>query len=84
MIGSGVLKIPPIEGLVKLFLVMPENGDINILVGSRLASHPEVKHPASHNPPGRVEAGHEARKPGRNEVLPLPMVGVVQADHGGH
>jgi hypothetical protein len=69
---------------VKLLLVGPQDRDINILVGTRLASHPEVQRSASRHPPGRIEAAHEARKPGRIEVLPLPKVAVVEADHNKH
>ena len=46
VIGCGVVKFPPTEGLVKLLLVVPEDRDIDILVGTRLASHPEVQRPA--------------------------------------
>jgi RimJ/RimL family protein N-acetyltransferase len=52
--------------------------------GTRFAPHPEVQRPASRHPPGRMEAAHEPRKPGRIEVLPLPMVTVVEADHNKH
>jgi hypothetical protein len=84
VIGCGVVKFPPTEGLVKLLLVSPQDRDIDILVGTRLAAHPEVQRPASRHPPGRMEAAHEARKPGRIEVLPLPQIAVVQADHDKH
>jgi hypothetical protein len=84
VIGGGVVKFPPIEGLVKLLLVFPEDGDIDILVGTRLASHSEVQCPAPRYPPGRMEAAHQARKPGRIEVLPLPEIAVVEADHDKH
>jgi hypothetical protein len=84
VIGRGVVKFPPTEGLVKLLLVVPQDRDVDILVGTRFAPHPEIQRPTPRYPPGRIEAAHEARKPGRIEVLPLPMVGVVQADHNKH
>jgi RimJ/RimL family protein N-acetyltransferase len=52
--------------------------------GTRFAPHPQVQRPAPRHPPGRIEAAHEARKPGRIEVLPLPEVAVVEADHNKH
>ena len=66
---------------MKLLQVVPKERDVDILVGTRLAPHPELQRLASHHPPGRMEAAHEARKPGRIEVLPPPKVSVVQADH---
>ena len=67
-----------------LLLVGPKERDVDILVGTPLAPHPELQRLAPHHPPGRMEAAHEARKPGRIEVLPPPKVTVVEADHNKH
>jgi hypothetical protein len=69
---------------VKLLLVVPKECDVDNLVGTRLAPHPELQRLAPRHPPGRMEAAHEARKRGRIEVLPLPKVAVVEADHNKH
>jgi hypothetical protein len=46
VIGRGVVKFPPTEDLVKVLLVVPEDRDVDILVGTRLAPYPEVQRPA--------------------------------------
>ena len=80
----GASEPPKSLRAIRAALVVPQDRDINILVGTRLASHPEVQRPAPRHPPGRIEAAHEAREPGRIEVLPLPEIAVVEADHNKH
>jgi hypothetical protein len=67
---------------VKLLQVGPKERDVDILVGTHVWRPIQSSSALPpHHPPGRMEAAHEARTPGRIEVLPPPKVSVVQADH---
>jgi len=64
VIGGGVVKFPPTEGLVKLLLVGPQDRNVDIQVATRWVSHPEVQcpAPATHQGASKLDMSLESRE----------------------
>src|SRR5918998_5563401 len=81
MVGGSVVQLPPTKRSVKLLLVASKDRYVHVLVRPGLTLHPQIERPASGDPPGGIEISHDLQQAGCVELLPLPEVRVVEADH---
>jgi hypothetical protein len=73
----GVMEIPGLKVVEERELVVSEEGDVEVVVATRLAIEEEVQRPSSTDPPGSGEAGEKHGNLLGLDGLPRPQVGVI-------
>jgi hypothetical protein len=62
MVCGGVVRFPSAQRLLQLALVCPEYGNVEVLMLASCSAQPEIRRPASGDPPRSVKAAHDLQQ----------------------